>query len=58
MVEKQQSMEMHPAYSEAKLKELIVWFWDVQFLTEFNHIYIVEKVRNLAEFLVYGEKTN
>lgn len=43
-------------YSEAKLKDLIVWFHDVQFLTEFNHIYIVEKVRNLSEFLVYGEK--
>ena len=59
MVEKQhQSQEMHAAYSEVKLKELIIWFRDVQFLTEFNHIYIVEKVRNLSEFLVYGEKTN
>jgi len=38
------------------LKSLINFFEKVHGLTDYNYIYIVEKVRNLTEFLVYGEQ--
>jgi hypothetical protein len=43
-------------YSEEKLMQLLYWFKEQKQPTEFNHIYIVENVKTLTEFLVYGEK--
>jgi len=43
-------------YSEDKLLKLILWFKEQRAPSEYNHVYIVENVRTLTEFLVYGEK--
>jgi len=43
-------------YSEEKLGKLMQWLRDQQTPSEYNHIYIVENIRSLTEFLIYGEK--
>ena len=43
-------------YSEDKLVTLIAWLKNQQKPTEFNHIYIVENIRTLTEFLIFAEK--
>ena len=45
-------------YSIDKYRVVLEYFRDVQVLTPDSPAYIVEKVRNLAEFLVYGQKFN
>ena len=41
-------------YSLEKYRNLLEYFRDVQVLTPDSPQFIVEKIRNLAEFLVYG----
>lgn len=43
-------------YSLERYRELLDYFRDVQIVTPGTHTYLVEKIRNLAEFLVYGQK--
>ena len=43
-------------YSEEKLIKLLNWFKDQKAPTEYNHVYIVENIKTLTEFLIYGEK--
>ena len=43
-------------YSLEKYRNLLEYFRDVQVLTPESPQFIVEKIRNLAEFLVYGQK--
>lgn len=44
-------------YSYDKFRfELLPWFRDVQVLSKSNQGFAVEKIRTLAEFLVYAER--
>jgi len=43
-------------YSLDKFRSLLDYFRNVQVLTPDSPPYVVEKVRNLAEFLVYGQE--
>ena len=43
-------------YSEEKFRVLLVYFRDIQMITPSSDVFVVEKIRNLAEFLVFGEK--
>ena len=43
-------------YSLERYRELLEYFRDVQVMTPDTPAYLVEKIRNLAEFLVYGQK--
>jgi len=45
-------------YSIERYRNLLDYFRDVQVLTPDTPTFLVEKVRNLAEFLVYGQKFN
>ena len=47
---------MHDKYSIDRYRNLLQYFRDVQVLTPDSPRYVVEKTRNLAEFLVYGQK--
>ena len=53
---KREMRKMHEKYSIEKYRAILDYFRDVQVLTPDSPQYIVEKVRNLAEFLVYGQK--
>ena len=43
-------------YSEDKFRVLLAYFRDIQMITPTIDVFVVEKIRNLAEFLVFGEK--
>ena len=49
---------MDAKYSLDKYRALLEYFREIQVLTPEGTKQVVEKVRNLAEFLVYGQKYN
>ena len=43
-------------YNEQNYRSLLAYFKDVQIVTKTNPSFIVEKIRDLAEFLIFAEK--
>jgi hypothetical protein len=48
--------ELDEKYAIELYRSLLDYFKDVQVLTPESPSFIVEKIRNLAEFLVYGQE--
>ena len=49
-----QKKKIDAQFSIERYRNLLAYFRDVQTLTPDSPSYLVEKIRNLAEFLVYG----
>ena len=52
----QERQKISKTYSVERFRQLLDYFREVQMMTPETPTHLVEKIRNLAEFLVYGQK--